>query len=168
MASYRTSKSFGERHEYLAISELLKKGYDVYKTLVDDQGIDCIIRKSIVSNPVYIDLQIKARSNECEPKNAARFADMEIRDPRENYLFLFYSEWLETTWIIPSLDLVRIASKNKNGSRVGKYHILLSGTSKSLPTKNNKFQMYEDKNGFKIIDDTFDKLSRAPLKQPAP
>ena len=160
MVSYRTSKSFGERQEYVVISELLRRGYDVYKTLVDDQGIDCIIRKSIASEPLYIDLQIKARSKQCVPYDAARFAAMEIKDPRENYLFLFYSEWLDTTWIIPSLDLIRLANKNKKGTNAGKYHILLSGMSGNDPTKNKRFQQYENVNGFAVLENTFLKLSK--------
>jgi len=42
------------------MSELLKQGFDVYMTLVDDQGIDCIIRRN---ENCYIDVQIKARSD---------------------------------------------------------------------------------------------------------
>ena len=133
--TYRSAKSFGERYEYIAISELLKRGYDVYKTLVDDQGIDCIIRKLVNSKPYYIDLQIKARSKECIPYDAARFAAMDIKEPRNNYLFLFYSEWLETSWIIPSLDVAELASRNKNGKNIGKYHILLSGIETKSTSK---------------------------------
>ncbi len=37
--SYRDTASFGKRQEYSVIAELLKRGFDVYMTLVDDQGI---------------------------------------------------------------------------------------------------------------------------------
>lgn len=33
--AYRDSSSFGKRQEYIAIAELLKRGFDVYMTLVD-------------------------------------------------------------------------------------------------------------------------------------
>ena len=39
--SYRNTASFGKRQEYSVIAELLKRGFDVYMTLVDDQGIMC-------------------------------------------------------------------------------------------------------------------------------
>ena len=42
--SYRDTASFGKRQEYSVIAELLKRGFDVYMTLVDDQGIDCVVR----------------------------------------------------------------------------------------------------------------------------
>jgi hypothetical protein len=61
MARFRHSASFGKRQEFGAIAELLRRGYDVYLTLVDDQGIDCIIRQGPGS---YFDVQIKARSKE--------------------------------------------------------------------------------------------------------
>ena len=162
MGSFRSLKSFGERFEYIAISELLKKGYDVYKTLVDDQGIDCIIRKTICDKPLYIDLQIKARSKDCIPYDAGRFAAMDIKDPRENYLFLFYSEWLDATWIIPSLDLIKLSSQNKKGKNIGKYHIMLSGMSDGKPIINKKYDQYKGSNGFNTLETTFQKLSGCP------
>jgi hypothetical protein len=33
-----------QAQEYVAVAELLPRGFDVYTTLVDDQQIDCIIR----------------------------------------------------------------------------------------------------------------------------
>ncbi|WP_229725834.1 hypothetical protein, partial [Calditerricola satsumensis] len=42
---FRSSASFGKRQEYVVIAELLRRGFDVYQTLVDDQGIDCVIRQ---------------------------------------------------------------------------------------------------------------------------
>lgn len=36
---------FRQAQEFGAIAELLRRGYDVYVTLVDDQGIDCIVRQ---------------------------------------------------------------------------------------------------------------------------
>lgn len=52
---YRDSASYGRRQEYIAVSELLKRDFDVYMTLVDDQGIDCIIR---INENRYLDVQI--------------------------------------------------------------------------------------------------------------
>lgn len=70
---YRDSASFGKRQEYVVVAELLKRGFDVYMTLVDDQGIDCIIRKD---EHTYIDIQIKARSKTAQQWNF--FAAMTI------------------------------------------------------------------------------------------
>lgn len=159
---FRDSASFGKRQEFIVIAKLLRRGYDVYQTLVDDQQIDCIIRKG-KQNPVYMDIQIKARSKRCSPKDAARFAGLVIDNPRPKYFFIFYSEQLKKTWIIPSLDIAnresgRIASKNEQGINAGKYSINMAGHSStsnkaiSNGTTTKRFQKYEGENGYALLD----------------
>lgn len=126
--SYRSSASFGKRQEYIAVAELLRRGLDVYMTLVDDQQIDCIIRHPGVP-PRYVDVQIKARSRTA--KQAATFAAMEIREPRENFVFSFYSEACDTYWVFPSLDIVKLANQNKKGKNAGKYRLVLANKNRS-------------------------------------
>lgn len=149
---FRDNASFGKRQEYTAISELLRRGFDVYLTLVDDQGIDCIIRKDESGKLEYLDIQIKARSKDCKPYDAARFAAMTIAKPRNNYWFIFYSEQLNTYWIIKSLELTQsgIASQNKKGKNVGKWHVNLANYSKKKNTVsiNSRFNKYEGQAGF--------------------
>jgi hypothetical protein len=36
--SYRSTSSFGKRRGYVVIADLLRREFDVYQTLVDDQG----------------------------------------------------------------------------------------------------------------------------------
>jgi len=149
---FRTSASFGKRQEFVAIGELLRRGFDVYLTLVDDQQIDCVMRKEIKGRLIYMDIQIKARSKQCRPYNAARFAAMDIVKPRKNYFFIFYSEQVNIYWILPSLELVKIASRNRTGQNRGLYHINLAGHSE----KNRRvyplerFKQWE--NNFKILE----------------
>lgn len=154
--NFRTSASFGKRQEFVAMGELLRRGFDVYSTLVDDQQIDCIIRKDINGKLVYMDIQIKARSKECKPYDAARFAAMDIIKPRKNYFFIFYSERVDTYWVFPSLDVATIASRNKRGANIGKYHMNLCGYSEKgnevypLPRYNkwqNNFEILENYQG---------------------
>ena len=149
---YRDLASFGKRQKFIAIAELLRRGFDVNIPLVDNQQVDCIIRKIVNGKPVYIDIQIKARSKDCKPYDAARFAAMTI-NPRDNYFFIFYSEQLDTYWVIPSKELVKIASQNKKGKNKGKYHINLAGYSKTkkLVYPLQKFKKYE--NNFKLLED---------------
>ncbi len=156
--SYRHVASFGKRQEYSIIAELLKRNYDVYLTLVDDQQIDCIVRIGD-KKPKYVDIQIKARSKDCDSMNAARFAGMKIENPRENYFFIFYSEQLGKTWVIPSLDIVnKIGSMNKQGKNKGKFSLNMAGHS----IKNSvaigdgitakRYELYEGEKGFKLLD----------------
>ena len=154
MVSYRSSKSFGERYEYRAISELLEHGYDVYKTLIDDQGIDCIIRKVMNGSPKYVDLQIKARSEKA--KDPATFSAMDIINPRPNYAFMFYSEKLNEFWIIPSTVLVNgLAYRNKQGKNLGRFRLDLAGKENGKPKPKDKFEKYRRDKGFATLEEIF-------------
>ena len=151
--AYRDTASFGKRQEYAAISELLKRQFDVYMTLVDDQGIDCVIRREHDGKLNYLDIQIKARSKQCKPYDAARFAAMNIPKPRRNLWFIFYSEQLDKYWVINSIELTQsgIASQNKKGKNADKWHINLAGYGKKGVTAYPRFSKYEDDAGFKQL-----------------
>lgn len=149
--TFRSTASFGKRQEYVVIAELLRRGFDVYQTLVDDQGIDCIIRQEREGELRYLDVQIKARSKDCKPRNAGRFAAMDIANPRPNYFFIFYSEQANTYWVVPSEELVRLARRNKTGRNEGRYtinfcNVRADGTVAPRP----KFDRY--KNNFSLLE----------------
>jgi hypothetical protein len=114
-------------------------------TLVDDQGIDCIIRKS--SNE-YIDVQIKARSKDAKGRNAGFFPTIDIPEPRPNYIFIFYVEALDTYWVIPSTKIVEegFGNRLKSGPRVGKYRLRLANysESKGIIRPRPKYAEYEN------------------------
>lgn len=145
--SFRSSASFGKRQEFVAIAEMLRRGFDVYLTLVDDQQIDCVVRKEVAGKPVYMDIQIKARSKKCNPRNAGTFAAMEVRNPRPNFFFIFYSEQADCYWILPSLELVKEANQNKTGQNAGKYRIVFTNLSRKTGqvVPRPRFEMYRNK-----------------------
>ena len=58
---FRNLASFGKRIEFWIIGEMIKEGHDVYIPMVDDMGIDAVVRKP---NGKFIEVQIKARSKE--------------------------------------------------------------------------------------------------------
>ncbi len=143
--SYRSSASFGKRQEFAAIAELFRRGYDVYLTLVDDRGIDCVIRQSPRR---YFDVQIKARSKDCKPKNAGLFPLLNIRDPRRNYVFILYSENIGTYWVIPSVEIVKpgFANQIKSGPNKGKFRLMLTNYSakRDCVTPRPKYEKWID------------------------
>lgn len=141
--AYRDTASFGKRQEYIIIAELLKRGFDVYMTLVDDQGIDCIIR---LDESRYIDVQIKARSNEA--KHGTRFAGIKI-EQRNNYFFIFYTQQNDTTWVIPSVELATIAYRIPGGENEGKYSIDLSYKADNLKVEH--LAKYKGDKGFELL-----------------
>jgi hypothetical protein len=146
--SFRSTASFGKRQEYMAVAELLLRGHDVYMTLVDDQQIDCIIRQEKDGQLRYLDIQIKARSKDA--KNAGTFAALEVRHPRENFYYIFYSEKASTYWILPSLELVKEANQNKDGINKGKYRIIFVNEVKDGVRPRPRFDKY--KNAFSLLE----------------
>lgn len=145
---YRSSASFGKRQEYIAVAELLRRGHDVYMTLVDDQQIDCVIRQEKNGQLRYLDIQIKARS--FTAKNPGLFAAMEVRTPREKFFYIFYSESANMYWIIPSLVLIKEARQNKEGKNKGKYSITFANAGRKKTNPRPRFAEYE--NAFELLE----------------
>jgi hypothetical protein len=128
--TFRHNAGFGKRMEYLVVSKMLGEGLDVYIPLVDDFGIDAIVRKQDGS---FIELQIKARSNDVIFGDAALFAAI-IHEERDNYYFVFYSQRMEKTWILSSQEFIKESVQNKTGKNKGKRSIWFNGKN----TKNQK------------------------------
>jgi len=55
MTGFRSSASFGKRQEYVAVAELLRRDFDVYMTLVDDQQmITSLGRKQTANYAIWM------------------------------------------------------------------------------------------------------------------
>jgi hypothetical protein len=93
-------------------------------SLVDDFGIDAVIRKG---NDEFVEVQIKARSSNVLEGDAALFAAIEHPTPRKNYYFVFYSERLDATWVMSSEQFIAEANQNKAGKNAGKRSIWFNG-----------------------------------------
>lgn len=106
---------------------MLKEGLDVYVPLVDDFGIDAVIRKM---DNTFIEVQIKARSSDVVPGDAALFAAIDHPKVRPNYYFVFYAERLDAVWIMSSEEFIRMAVTNKTGKNAGKRSIWFNGKRK--------------------------------------
>lgn len=125
---FRHNSGFGKRMEYFVISKMLEQGLDVYIPLIDDNGIDAVIRKQ---NGSFVEVQIKARSKDVKFGDAALFAAI-THIHRSNYFFVFYSHRLDKTWILSSEEFIAEAVQNKSGKNIGKRSIWFNGKS----TKN--------------------------------
>ncbi len=124
---FRHSAGFGRRMEYWIIGRMLKEGLDVYVPLVDDFGIDAIIRKK---DNTFIEVQIKARSATVIPGDAALFSAIAHPEVRSNYYFVFYAERMDSMWIMSSEEFDKTAVRNKNGKHIGKRGIWFNGKKK--------------------------------------
>ncbi len=132
--SFRHSAGFGKRMEYNLVGKMLMEGLDVYLPLVDDHGVDCVIKKE---DGTFIEVQIKARSREVTKGDAALFAAI-THQMTPNFNFVFYSERLDTMWILSSEEFLRECVTNKNGINTGKRSIWFNGTRTDKTTGEKK------------------------------
>ena len=95
--------------------------------------------------------------------DAALFAAIP-HEPREDYWFVFYSERMDTTWIMTSEEFIKESVQNKTGKNKGKRSIWLNGkkTDRSTGEKfeycKQQFEKYVAKNfnrlkGLEVNDD---------------
>ena len=124
--SFRHSAGFGKRMEYNLIGRMLMEGVDVYVPLVDDHGVDAVVKKA---DGTFIEIQIKARSRDVAAGDAALFAAI-TREPRENFYFVFYSERLDMMWILSSQEFLDECTTNVSGKNEGKRSIWFNGNRK--------------------------------------
>ena len=149
--AFRNSAAFGKRIEFYIVGLMLKEGLDVYLPLVDDDGIDAVVKKPDGS---FVEVQIKARSKHVTFGDAALFAALN-HEHRPGYWFVFYSERMETTWILSSREFLEDSHQNKKGKNAGKRSIWFNGKK----TKDNsehvkpQFQKYVATNFKRIIED---------------
>ncbi|KXI26706.1 hypothetical protein AX660_02720 [Paraglaciecola hydrolytica] len=153
--SFRHSAGFGKRIEFWVAGLMLKEGIDVYMPLIDDNGIDAVVRRD---DGTFVEVQIKARSKNVLMGDAALFAAL-THELRENYYFVFYSERLETFWILTSAELIAEAVQNKTGKNVGKRSIWFNGKRKNKETGEYSEHCHERFK--KYIVKNFDRLSKA-------
>ncbi len=160
---FRHSAGFGKRIEYWIIGLMLKEGMDVYVPLVDDHAVDAIIRRPDGSVAL---VQIKARSKDCIPGDAALFASID-HEVREDYWFVFYSERMEMTWILNSKEFLRESNQNKSGKNKGKRNIWFNGTKRDKISGTareyckDRFQRYIASDFSRLLNDGPKRKTRA-------
>ena len=128
--SFRHSAGFGKRMEYNLVGQMLMEGLDVYLPLVDDHGVDCVIKKE---DGTFIEIQIKARSSEVTEGDAALFAAI-THELTPNFYFVFYSERLTAMWIMSSEEFLRECVTNKTGNNKGRHSIWFNGNKMDKST----------------------------------
>ena len=129
--TFRHSAGFGKRIEYWIIGRMLKEGLDVYVPLVDDHAVDAIVKRHDGSTAL---IQIKARSKDVVPGDAALFAAIPHEVVRQDYWFVFYSERMDMTWLMTSDEFDALAVKNKTGKNIGLRSIWFNGKKTNKET----------------------------------
>lgn len=134
--SHRHTAGFGKRIEYYIAGRMLKEGLDVYLPLVDDDAIDAVVKRP---EGEFVEVQIKARSKDVVFGDAALFAAMSHAH-RPGYWFVFYSERLDTIWILSSREFLKESVMNKSGKNAGKRSIWFNGKNTRAGTEHVKPQ----------------------------
>lgn len=134
--SFRHLAAFGKRIEYYVIGLMLKEGLDVFIPMVDDMGIDAVVRRPDGS---FVEVQIKARSKHVLFGDGALFAAIP-HELRVNYWFVFYSERMDKMWILSSKEFIQNSHQNKNGINKGKRSIWFNGKNTKENTEHCKPQ----------------------------
>lgn len=128
--SFRHTAAFGKRIEFYIVGLMLKEGLDVYLPLVDDDAIDAVVKRP---DGKYVEVQIKARSNDVKFGAAGLFAALK-HEYRPNYWFVFYSQRMDSIWIMSSKEFIEESGQNLSGKNKGKRTVWFNGRN----TKANK------------------------------
>ncbi|WP_242158203.1 hypothetical protein [Aestuariivivens sediminis] len=134
--SFRHTAAFGKRIEFYIVGLMLKEGLDVYLPLVDDDAIDAVVKRPDGS---YVEVQIKARSNDVKFGSAGLFAALK-HEYRPNYWFVFYSQRMDTIWIMSSKEFITESRQNQSGKNKGKRTVWFSGKNTKLNLEHVKPQ----------------------------
>jgi len=151
--TYRHTAGFGKRIKFFVIGRTIKEGLDLYIPLVDDNAIDCVVRREDKS---FVEVQIKARSKDVKFGDGALFAAIP-HEYRENYWFIFYSEHLNTTLILSSKEFIKESNQNKKGRNAGLRSIWFNGTKTKEEYIKSRFTKYIVSDFSRILKENPDK-----------
>lgn len=151
---FRHSAGFGKRIEYWIIGLMLKEGMDVYVPLVDDHAVDAIVRRKDGSIAL---VQIKARSKTVAFGDAALFAAIP-HEHRADYWFVFYSERLDTIWLMTSEEFIEESVQNKTGKNIGLRGIWFNG--KRTDRKTGEKSEYVKERYLRYVVRDFSRLAK--------
>jgi len=152
---FRNSAAFGKRIEFFVVGMMLKEGLDVYLPLVDDDAIDAVVKRP---DGRFVEVQIKARSKAVAFGDGGLFAAL-THELRNNYWFLFYSERMNTIWVMSSNEFIKESRQNKEGKNAGKRSIKFNGknTSKNSEHTLPQYLKYVAMDFRRILEDDPDK-----------
>ena len=151
---FRHSAGFGKRIEYWIIGLMLKEGMDVYIPLVDDHAVDAIVRRK---DGTIALVQIKARSKTVVFGGAALYAAIP-HEHRDDYWFVFYSERLDSIWLMKSEEFIEESVQNKNGKNIGLRGIWFNG--KRTDRKTGEKSEYIKERYLRYVIKDFSRLAK--------
>ena len=134
----------GKRLAFAVVAELLRRGFEVYLPALDEGGIDCILRLEGQAGPCWLEIHIETRPVDVPPTKAGLFAGLEVPDPRPDGFFIFYAGLAEVYWVVPSLELVKLARRHKRGENKGRYTINFCRRQAGRLVPDPQYAAYQD------------------------
>lgn len=140
----------GKIGEYLIILKLIGKGFDVFPSLVDNRGVDIVIRND---KGTYIEIQIKSVWSE---SNAEWFQIQTLTDHGliRNNFYIICLDKKKSCWIFPSSIFFDPKYTCKSKKKKGGYTFDLNLSIKRRENdKANRELLKQYKNNWKILRD---------------
>ena len=136
----KNPQQFGRAVEYAVFSKLLMSGGELFLPVVDDDGIDVLVKRP--GDKKFVQVQIKATS--LTSNDPGLFAAIS-HSSRPDYWFIFYSEKHDKVWVLSSNEFLKEASVNHPGSKnAGKYTI-------NFGKNGTRLSQYEAKDFSRIL-----------------
>lgn len=113
----------GKIGEVIVVKKLIELGFDVYDNIVDDKGIDLIIRIEKKDNIIHKDVQIKHSKHYVASDDWWFGISKSTFFPRSNLYFFFVLDE-NRIFVIPSLELKDFL-KDMHADKKGNWKIII-------------------------------------------
>lgn len=138
----------GRFGEYLVILNLIERGFDVYPSLVDDKGIDLVIRNL---EGKYLEIQIKSVWSETNKEWFQIQTPADDNLVRENF-FIICLDRSKVCWVFPSKVFFDLTYSTKSRRKKGGFTFDLNlATKKRGNNKVNRELLKKYKNNWSIL-----------------
>lgn len=148
-SKFKTSAK-GKGVEHFLFSWMIKKGLDVYLPIVDDKGIDAIVR---LDSGNFAEIQIKSSSREVKEGDRGLFANIH-HELSENFWFIFHSEGMERYWLLSSKELIDFTSPQSASDKAkGRRRIKFTKIKKGKEVLKPEFEQFVMNNFNRILNE---------------
>lgn len=130
---------FGKAVEHYIISLMCRKGLDCYVPVNDDKGIDVIVRGE---SGKTVSVQIKSTSPDIKKGDAGFFVVGKEKGELNNHFFVFYSDRMNTIWLMTKEELASFGSVSTKGKHAGDISIKFNGTKKGEEYALPRFEQF--------------------------
>lgn len=137
MTPANVSSRFGKHVEHHVISLMLKEGLDVYLPVMDNNGVDMVVKRP---DGRFVEVQIKARSEGA--KCPAFFPDIRHDGPKSRFWFVFYIAHFDAMIVLSSREFLHHSVTAKKGRKDWSRQIRFDGRIEGKPCIQLKYHKY--------------------------